>query len=131
MGFGMASSIARADIPLRVWNRSREKAEPLAELGATIVDSPAEAAEGAAVVVTMLTDTDAVIDSMDGEDGFFSAARGSLVWAQMSTIGVAGTERCAELAERHSVAFVDAPVLGTKQPAEQGELVILASGPDG
>jgi 3-hydroxyisobutyrate dehydrogenase-like beta-hydroxyacid dehydrogenase len=69
MGFGMASNIARADIPLRVWNRSREKAEPLAELGATIVDSPAEAAEGAAVVVTMLTDTDAVIE-FDGWRGW-------------------------------------------------------------
>ncbi len=130
MGLGMAGNLARADIPLRVWNRSREKLEPLEGDGITIVDSPAEAAEGAAVVVTMLTDADAVLEAMDGEHGFLSAASGSLVWAQMSTIGLSGTERCAELAERHGVAFVDAPVLGTKQPAENGELVILASGPD-
>lgn len=130
MGLGMASNLARADIPLRAWNRSREKAEPLAEHGATVVDTPAEAAEGAAVVLTMLPDADAVIEVMDGERGFLSAASGSMVWAQMSTIGVAGTERCAELAERHGVALVDSPVLGTKQPAEKGELVILASGPD-
>ncbi len=130
MGFGMAANIARAGIDLRAWNRSREKAEPLAEHGATIVDSPAKAADGASIVVTMLPDADAVIEVMDGEDGFLAAASGSLVWAQMSTIGVSGAERCAELAERHGIAFVDAPVLGTKQPAEQGELVILASGPD-
>ncbi len=130
MGFGMACNIADADIPVRAWNRSRARVEPLAEHGAAIVDTPAEAAEGASVVVTMLPDADAVMDVMDGEQGFLAAARGSLVWAQMSTIGVAGTERCAELAERHGVAFVDAPVLGTKQPAEKGELVVLASGPD-
>jgi len=131
MGFGLASNIARAGIGLRAWNRSRAKAEPLAEHGAVIVGSPAEAAEGASIVVTMLTDADAVLDAMDGEGGFLSAAAGeSLIWAQMSTIGVAGTERCAELAERHGVTFVDAPVLGTKQPAEKGELVILASGPE-
>jgi 3-hydroxyisobutyrate dehydrogenase len=130
MGLGMGGNIARADIPLRAWNRTREKAEPLAEHGTTIVDTPAQAAEGAAVVITMLPDADAVMEVMDGEDGFLSTASGSLVWAQMSTIGVAGTERCAELAERHGIAFVDAPVLGTKQPAEKGELVVLASGPD-
>jgi 3-hydroxyisobutyrate dehydrogenase len=52
------------------------------------------------------------------------------VWIQMSTIGVQGTERCAELADDRDVTFVDAPVLGTRAPAEQGNLVILASGPE-
>jgi 3-hydroxyisobutyrate dehydrogenase len=130
MGLGMGANIARADIQLQAWNRTPEKAQPLAEQGATIVDTPAQGAQGAAVVITMLPDADAVLEVMDGEDGFLSTASGSLVWAQMSTIGVAGTERCAELAERHGIAFVDAPVLGTKQPAEKGELVVLASGPD-
>jgi 3-hydroxyisobutyrate dehydrogenase len=129
MGFGMASNIIEAGIDLRAWNRSREKEEPLAEKGATVLDTPAEAAEGASVVLTMLSDIDPVIEAMDGKDGFLSRASDSLIWVQMSTIGVAGTERCAELAERHHVTFVDAPVLGTKQPAEKGELVVLASGP--
>ena len=130
MGRGMAANIAKAGIPLRAWNRSREKAEPLTEQGATVVDSPAQAAEGASIVLTMLPDVDAVIDVMNGEQGFLSAAGDSLIWAQMSTIGVAGIERCALLAEEHGVSLVDSPVLGTKQPAEQGELVILASGPE-
>jgi 3-hydroxyisobutyrate dehydrogenase len=130
MGRAIAANILGAKFPLRAWNRSREKAEPLAEHGATVLDTPARAAEGASIVVTMLTDTDAVIEAMDGADGFLSAAERPLVWAQMSTIGVSGTERCAEIAERHDVTFVDAPVLGTKEPAEKGELVVLASGPD-
>lgn len=130
MGFGMASNIARAGIAVRAWDRSRERVEQLSELGASVLDTPAEAAEGASVVITIVSDADAVMEIMDGDQGFLSAASGSLVWAQMSTIGVHGIERCAELAESHGVAFVDAPVLGTKQPAEKGELVVLASGPD-
>jgi 3-hydroxyisobutyrate dehydrogenase len=128
MGFGIASNILEAGIELRAWNRSREKAEPLAEKGATILDTPAAAAEGASIVLTMLADVDPVIEAMDGKEGFLSGAPDQLIWVQMSTIGVSGTERCAELAERHRVTFVDAPVLGTKQPAEKGELVVLASG---
>jgi 3-hydroxyisobutyrate dehydrogenase len=129
MGFGIASNILEAGIELRAWNRSREKAEPLAEKGATVLDTPAEAAKGASIVLTMLADVDPVIEAMDGKEGFLSVAADQLIWVQMSTLGVSGTERCAELAERHRITFVDAPVLGTKQPAEKGELVVLASGP--
>jgi len=67
MGFPMARNLARSGISVRAWNRSREKAEPLAEDGVQVCDSPAEAAEGASVILTMLTDTDAVIDAMTGE----------------------------------------------------------------
>jgi len=130
MGFGIARNIARAGFELRAWDRSREKAEPLSEDGARVLDTPAEAARDASVVVTMLPDADAVLGVMGGRDGFLSGVRDAVIWAQMSTIGVHGTERCAELAQQHGVTFVDAPVLGTKQPAERGELVIMASGPD-
>ena len=75
---------------------------------------------------TMLSDADAVIDAV--EDAVASVREGT-VWLQMSTIGEVGTERCAELARAHGLTLFDAPVLGTKQPAEQGKLVILASGP--
>jgi 3-hydroxyisobutyrate dehydrogenase len=130
MGLGMAANIARAGMPLRAWNRSTEKAEPLADDGASVVDTPEQAADGAEVVVTMLSDADAVVEVMDGEHGFLSGVRGPLIWAQMSTIGPEGSRRCAELAERHGATFVDAPVLGTKEPAQRGELVVLASGPE-
>jgi 3-hydroxyisobutyrate dehydrogenase len=96
-----------------------------------LCSTPAEAADGATVIVTLLSDADAVLDVADGDDGPLAAASGpDAVWLQMSTIGIEGTQRCARLAERHGLLFVDAPVLGTKQPAEQGELVILASGPE-
>lgn len=137
MGFPMARNLARSGISVRAWNRSRDKAEPLAKDGAQVCDSPAEAAEGASVILTMLADADAVLDVVTGEPGASSAlppATGSgpvdgVIWLQMSTIGEAGTERCADLAGQHEIPFVDAPVLGTRQPAEQGKLVVLASGP--
>ena len=126
MGAGMAASIARAGLPLRVWNRSREKAEPLAGVGAVIADSPAEAVEGADLVLTMLFDADAVAATM--EQARASLAPGA-VWVQQSTVGVEGSDRLVALARDLGVAYVDAPVLGTRKPAQDGALVVLASGP--
>jgi 3-hydroxyisobutyrate dehydrogenase len=127
MGFPMAQNIARAGIDVRVWNRTRDKAEPLAEDGATVCASVAEAVQGAEVILTILSDADAVIDAIGQA---IDSIESSAVWLQMSTIGEAGTDRCLELARDHRVELVDAPVLGTKQPAEQGKLVVLASGPE-
>lgn len=129
MGLPMARNLARAGFGVRAWNRSPEKAQALADDGVALCTSPAEAARDATVILTMLSDADAVLDVMQGPDGALAEAHEDLVWLQMSTIGIAGTEGCAELAERHGATLVDAPVLGTKAPAEQGELVILASGP--
>ncbi len=130
MGFPIARNLARAGLGVRAWNRSREKAEALADDGVQICDTPRGAGEGAGVVLTILADTDAVIGSMDGEDGALAGAGESAIWLQMSTIGEAGTDRCLALAGERGLTLVDAPVLGTRQPAEQGELVILASGPE-
>lgn len=130
MGFAMARNLARAGIEVRAWNRSADKARPLAEDGATVAATPAEAASGADVVLTMLADADAVIGVMAGEDGALPAAAGNgALWLQMSTIGESGTQECAMLAAQHGVTFVDAPVLGATQVAQQGKLVVLASGP--
>jgi 3-hydroxyisobutyrate dehydrogenase len=71
-----------------------------------------------------------VLDAMQGEHGALASAREDCVWVQMSTIGERATERCIELAAQRGVGFVDAPVLGTQQPAAEGKLVVLASGPD-
>jgi 3-hydroxyisobutyrate dehydrogenase len=129
MGMGMATNIARAGLPLIAWNRTREKAEPLTEHGARVVAMPAEAGAGADVIVTMLTDGDAVLGAMQGQDGALSQAGEGLVWVQMSTIGEQATQRCMKVAQEAGVGFVDAPVLGTKQPAAEGKLVVMASGP--
>lgn len=127
MGLPMARNIARGGLDVRAWNRTREKAEPLAADGVTVCESPGEAAAGAAIVITMLGEAEAVLSTMEEA---LAEPGDDLVWLQTSTLGIAGTELCAELARKRGVAFVDAPVLGTKEPAEQGELVVLASGPD-
>jgi 3-hydroxyisobutyrate dehydrogenase len=130
MGSAMARNLVLAGINVRVWNRSREKAEPLSEDGAKVAESPAEAAEGAGFVLTMLADADAVADAVEGDDGALSALPDDGVWLQMSTVGLEGQERLAGIADEHGVAYVDAPVLGTKEPAERGQLIVLASGPE-
>jgi 3-hydroxyisobutyrate dehydrogenase len=127
MGAGMARNIAAAGVPLRVWNRSADKAAPLAEAGATVAGSPAEAVQGADVVVTMLFDAESVAATMREAAAGLSP---DAVWLQMATVGVAGTDELAQLAGDLGVRFVDAPVLGTRKPAEDGTLVVLASGPD-
>lgn len=127
MGFAMARNIARANFPLKAWNRTRAKAEPLAQNGATVVDTPAQATQGADIVITMLTDADAVLEV--GKKALPEASD-QVIWLQMSTVGVSGTDHCIELAHKLGVNFFDAPVSGTKDPAEKGELIIMASGPE-
>jgi 3-hydroxyisobutyrate dehydrogenase len=130
MGHGMAASALRAGIPVIVWNRTMETTRDLAERGAQVATSAADAARRAAIVVTMVTDTDAVI-SIARDQGMLAALAPGAIWAQMSTIGVAGIDRVAAMAsaERPDVMLLDAPVSGSKDPAERGELTIFASGP--
>src|SRR5580700_5052896 len=130
MGHGMAASALRAGIPTIVWNRRVEAARDLAELGAEVAGTAADAARRAAIVVTMVTDADAVI-SIARDQGMLAAMAPGAVWAQMSTIGVDGTNRVTAMAgdERPDVLLLDAPVSGSKDPAEHGQLTIFASGP--
>ena len=125
MGAPMARNLARAGHDVTVWNRSAEKAQPLAEHGAHVAQDPAASVAEAEVVVTMLTDADAV-ESVMREAA--PAAPAGAVWWQASTVGIEGTERLVALAAEHGPAYVDGPVLGTKGPAERGALVVLASG---
>lgn len=129
MGAGMARNIAAAGLPLRVWNRTAARAEPLADI-ATVAPTAAAAVEGADIVVTMLFDGPSVESTMVStmEEAGASLAPGA-VWVQAATVGVDATTRLASLAASWGVTFVDAPVLGTRKPAEDGALVVLASGP--
>jgi 3-hydroxyisobutyrate dehydrogenase len=131
MGHAMAASALRAGLPTVVWNREPVATKDLAELGADVADTAADAAGRAGIVVTMVTNADAVL-SIAIDQGMLDALAPGAIWAQMSTIGVAGTERVASLVEsrRHDVTLLDAPVSGSKEPAEQGNLLIFASGPD-
>jgi 3-hydroxyisobutyrate dehydrogenase len=123
MGAGMVRSLRRAGIPVRVWNRDGAKARALTDTGAEAFDSPAAAAAGADAVLTMLLDVDAVIDAVRQ-----AAPAAGTLWLQASTVGLDGVERTIALARELDLELVDVPVLGTRKPAEDGELVLLASG---
>jgi 3-hydroxyisobutyrate dehydrogenase len=130
MGLPMAGHIAGAGMEVRAWNRTREKGEPLADHGIHVADTAVEAASGADIVLTILSDAEAVDAAMQGDEGALAGAESGAIWLQMSTIGIEGTERCATVAGQQELVLVDAPVVGTKKPAEEGELTVLASGPE-
>jgi 3-hydroxyisobutyrate dehydrogenase len=131
MGRAMATSAMRAGIPAIVWNRDPAATRDFAQLGAEVAETPADAARRAGIVVTMVTDADVVV-SIARDQGMLAALAPDAVWVQMSTIGVAGIDRVAALvrAERKDVTLIDAPVSGSKEPAEKGDLTIFASGSD-
>ncbi len=129
MGAAMARNLIGAGFRTTVWDRSPSATAPLAEAGAVVAASPQEALRDARIVISMLP-TAAVAESVMFADGVTAAFAPEAVWAQMGTLGVAAT---ADLGGRLSalrpdVLFVDAPVSGSKGPAEAGQLLILASG---
>jgi 3-hydroxyisobutyrate dehydrogenase len=127
----MATSALRAGLQTIVWNRTPEATRDLAALGAEVAETAADGARRATIVITMVTDADAVI-AIARDQGMLAALAPGAIWVQMSTIGVAGIERVAALArkDRPDITLIDAPVSGSKDPAEHGELTIFASGPD-
>jgi 3-hydroxyisobutyrate dehydrogenase len=130
MGSAMTRNLVVAGVNTRVWDRSPAATVPLAAAGAVVAPSAREAARDADVAITMLPTADAVESVIFG-DGVADAFADGCVWAQMGTIGIESTLRIRDrlAAQRPSVIFVDAPVSGSKGPAEQGQLLILASGP--
>jgi 3-hydroxyisobutyrate dehydrogenase len=130
MGSAMARNLVAAGLPTRVWDQSAAATGPLADAGAVVAPSAREAVAGAGVVITMLPTAD-VVDSVMFGGGVAGALADGCVWAQMGTIGVEATVRLRDrlAAGRPAVMFVDAPVSGSKGPAQQGQLLILASGP--
>jgi 3-hydroxyisobutyrate dehydrogenase len=130
MGAPIARNLLAAGFEMSVWNRTAERAAPLAADGARQSSSPAEAAEGADVALTMLADGEAVNDAMTGPEGALASLRPGSVWIQMATIGDDWTSRLATLASENGLEFVDAPVSGSDAPAREGQLIVLASGPE-
>ena len=130
MGSAMARNLVAAGLNTRVWDRSPAATGPLADAGAVVSASAREAVRDAGVVITMLPTADAV-ESVIFEGGVAETFADGCVWVQMGTIGVDATLRIRDrlAAQRPGVMFVDAPVSGSKGPAEQGQLLILASGP--
>jgi hypothetical protein len=128
MGGPMAANLARAGFRVQAWDRTASHAAALIKDGATAAASPAEAIKGAQILITMLADGPATEQAFRGPDGELDLPHG-LILVQMATVGMEWTERFVNTATRYQVSFFDAPVSGSQGPAEDGELVILASGP--
>ncbi|WP_323120124.1 NAD(P)-dependent oxidoreductase [Burkholderia alba] len=126
IGAPVARNLKRRGFAVRAWNRTPTKAQALAADGVDVFPTPAEAVRGADLVVTVLKDGAAVMAAMEAAAPALSARA---VWLQLSTVGVEAADALGAYAARHGLVFYDAPVQGTRQPAEQGQLIVLASGP--
>jgi 3-hydroxyisobutyrate dehydrogenase len=125
MGRGMAANLLKAGFPLTVYNRTREKAEPLAAQGATIANTPAEAAKGADVVISILSDDTASRAAWLGTDG---ALAGMSSGSTVVECGTLSPEWIAELdakTKAQGIGLVEAPVTGSRPQAEAGQLTFL------
>jgi 3-hydroxyisobutyrate dehydrogenase len=130
MGSAVARRLLAEGFAVRVWNRTRERAASLADEGAAPADSPADAVDQADFVITMLSDGGAVERVMFGPRGAAAAVADDAVWLQASTVGTRSAQVLGRGAAMQEIAYVDCPVLGSRDAAERGELVVLASGPD-
>ena len=130
MGSAMAANLLAAGFPLTVYNRSQERCQPLAEGGAQVAASPRHAAEGADIVLTMVSDDNALAAVCEGDDGLLAGLASGTVHAAMSTIAPATSDRLAPMHEDRGVSYVAAPVFGRPDMAQAAKLSIVAAGPE-
>jgi 3-hydroxyisobutyrate dehydrogenase len=128
MGRGMAANLLKADFPLTVWNRSRERAEAFVSQGARVANTPAEAASGADIIIAMVADDNASRETWAGTEGALSTAKPGAVLVEASTASPAWIAELATLAEKHNLELLDAPVTGSRAQAEGGQLTFLVGG---
>jgi 3-hydroxyisobutyrate dehydrogenase-like beta-hydroxyacid dehydrogenase len=129
MGTPMAANILKAGYEVMVYNRTPEKAEPLVKQGAGSATNPKALAQAADVIIAMVTGPEALGHLLWGPDGAGGAFNHSKVFINMSSVSPGYTRDLARELEPTGVTFIDAPVSGTKKPAEDGTLIILAGGP--
>lgn len=130
MGHAFAANLLKRGLATRVWNRNQSRGADLADLGATLCATPADAAREADVVLTMLPDGPTTRTVLLGSEGALAVMKPKTVLAQMGTLGVEATEAliAAVGQAREDIVFIDAPVSGTKAPAENAQVLVLASG---
>ena len=127
MGSAMAHRLLDRGLALIAWDRNAERLRALEGRGGEPVERPSEVVSGAGVVITMLPTAAVVLDVVEP---LLADWPEDTIWLQMSSVGAAEADQLAQVAEAHAVRLVDAPVSGSTHPAEEGELTILASGPD-
>ena len=128
MGNGMAANLLKAGFPLAVYNRTAAKAEPFARQGARIAYTPAEAAQGAKLILSMLSDDHASRDAWTGPNGALATAEPGTVLVESSTVSPGWITEFADLAQARGLDLLDAPVTGSRTQAEGGQLVFLVGG---
>ncbi|UTH75805.1 NAD(P)-dependent oxidoreductase [Chromobacterium sp. IIBBL 290-4] len=126
IGSAIARNLVRKGFAVRAWNRTPDKAQALMADGATACGSAADAARGADVIITAGKDGAAVASAMRQAE---AGLKPEQIWLQLATIGLEATAELSAWAAQRGLIFYDAPVVGTRQPAEAGQLVMLASGP--
>ena len=127
MGTAMAHRLLDQGLAVVAWDRNSEHVRALEARGAELANTPGEVVSRAAVVITMLPTADVILDLIGP---LLDDWAEDTVWLQMSSVGAAEADQLAQVAQAHAVRLVDAPVSGSTHPAEEGELTILASGPD-
>jgi 3-hydroxyisobutyrate dehydrogenase len=127
MGSAMAARLLDQGLAVTAWDRNPEHARALGNRGATLAEEPGEVLRDARAVITMLPAADVILDVVRP---LLDAWPEDTIWLQMSSVGAAEADQLTQVAHTHAVTIVDAPVSGSTHPAEQGELTILASGPD-
>ena len=128
MGRGMVANLLKAGHPVRVWNRTASRMDPLVQAGAEAGRDPADVASGSEIVITCVSDTPDVDEVILGERGVISGARpGSLV-VDMSTISPSVTREVAERLDEEGLAMLDAPISGGSEGAANGTLSIMVGG---
>ena len=128
MGSGMAANLLKAGFSLNVYNRTASKAQALVSGGARLAATPAEAAKGASVVISMLADDAASREMWLGKNGALEAAGKGAILIESSTVSPEWIAELAGAAERHGAKFIDAPVTGSRGQAESGQLTFLVGG---
>jgi 3-hydroxyisobutyrate dehydrogenase len=128
MGSGMATNLLKAGFPLAVYNRTAAKAEALAAHGARVATTPADAAKGAQVILSILADDAASRETWTGADGALAAAQKDAVLIESSTVSPAWVAELGGLATARGLDLLDAPVTGSRIQAEGGQLIFLVGG---
>ena len=130
MGSRMAANLQKHGYPLVVFNRTRAKAQPLLDKGASFAESPAKLAEQVDLLFTMLAHPDAVEQAALGENGFLNHLKPNALWVDCSSVNPSFSKKMAAEAARRRVHFVDAPVTGSAPVAKDANLVFWV-GADG
>ena len=128
MGSRMADNLNRAKRGLLIYNRTIEKAESLIKNGAEWCDTPAQLAQKVDILFTMLAHPEAVEQLAFGDTGYLENMKPNAIWADCSTVNPSFSKAMAVEAQERQIRFVDAPVLGTKKPAQEGQLVFFVGG---